>query len=433
MFKLPQIKYNKSVHSLSILLLVALAVRLLAINQSFWLDEAITAMVAKKYTFGQIIGQFSPTDFHPPLYYLFIKSWTSIFGYSEIAIRMVSVLFSLGTGYILYIMAGFLPASLFLLNPLIVYYSIEARMYMMATFLLTLGFYKLEKQKYFLGLIVLIFAFFTFYGTIFMIAAFIVYYLLKNNWRLSMKIGLSVLLALVILLPLLIFQFQNSRLAIESVANWQSVLGVANIKNLILIPVKFSTGRISFDPKWLYYFLALIWVYLTWHKINYKNKKIVLIIVPMFLGFVFSFVSPLFSYFRFLYLIPFWSLVFFNNKTSVLYKHLIVLGFLGWSLLFILNPNYHREDWRSLSLSLQKNATVYGIESSMIGLNYYRPDIKIKDIRRPIKFKDKIWVVPYTTQIYGFDYLAKLHKENFELKQKIAFRELVLESFGQIE
>ena len=108
----------------------AFLIRLIALNQSLWLDEAVTANVVKNFDFAQIISKFSPTDFHPPLYYLFMKLWTNFFGYSEIALRMPSVLFSLLTGYVIYLIGGIWSAAFFLFNPLIVYYSQEARMYM---------------------------------------------------------------------------------------------------------------------------------------------------------------------------------------------------------------------------------------------------------------------------------------------------------------
>src|SRR3989338_7261294 len=149
----------KLIISLSIILLTSFLIRLISLNQSLWLDEATTARVVQQFNFYGIITKFSPTDFHPPLYYLFMKIWTNIFGYSEISLRMPSVLFSLLTGYMIYLIGkkidsgrarmtknsnvGLWSGALFLFNPLIIYYSQEARMYMMATFLLTASLYYL--------------------------------------------------------------------------------------------------------------------------------------------------------------------------------------------------------------------------------------------------------------------------------------------------
>ena len=70
-----------------------------------------------------------------------------MFGYSEIALRMPSILFSLLTGYVVYLIGGIWSAAFFLFNPLIVYYSQEARMYMMVTFFLTASLYYFLKSK----------------------------------------------------------------------------------------------------------------------------------------------------------------------------------------------------------------------------------------------------------------------------------------------
>src|SRR3990167_11022982 len=111
-----------------LIFVLAFLIRLIALNQSLWLDEAITAKVVMSFGFKDIINKFSPTDFHPPLYYLFMKLWTNFFGYSEIALRMPSILFSLLTGYVIYLIGGIWAAVFFLFNPLIVYYSQEAQM-----------------------------------------------------------------------------------------------------------------------------------------------------------------------------------------------------------------------------------------------------------------------------------------------------------------
>src|SRR3989338_7540643 len=154
--------------------LLAFLIRLIALNQSLWLDEAVTANVVKNLGFSQIVSGFSPTDFHPPLYYLFMKLWTNFFGYSEIALRMPSVLFSLLTGYVIYLIGGIWAAVFFLFNPLIVYYSQEARMYMMVTFFLTgaLYFFISKKNQIFFNLFIFL-SLLTFYGSIFLVAAFL--------------------------------------------------------------------------------------------------------------------------------------------------------------------------------------------------------------------------------------------------------------------
>lgn len=50
---------------LLLIIILSLTLRLLSLNQSFWLDEAISANVAKNYSYQNIIASFSSSDFHP--------------------------------------------------------------------------------------------------------------------------------------------------------------------------------------------------------------------------------------------------------------------------------------------------------------------------------------------------------------------------------
>ncbi len=178
---------------LLLILFLALLIRLISLNQSLWLDEATTARVVKEYRVLEIISRFSPGDFHPPLYYLLMKFWTNLFGYSEVTLRLPSVIFSLLTGWIVYHISRLqfsdnnrshseaLRATIFFLfNPLIVYYSQEARMYMMTTFFLTgalFYFFTISslKSQVFFGFFISL-AFLTFYGSIFLIVAFLIFF-----------------------------------------------------------------------------------------------------------------------------------------------------------------------------------------------------------------------------------------------------------------
>src|SRR6476469_11212144 len=63
------------------------------IHRSLWLDEANTVHIADGSP-GQIVGALS-RDVSPPLYYFLLSGWMRLFGDSEIAVRLPSVLFYL--------------------------------------------------------------------------------------------------------------------------------------------------------------------------------------------------------------------------------------------------------------------------------------------------------------------------------------------------
>jgi uncharacterized membrane protein len=129
------------------ILIIAFLMRLINLNQSLWLDEAVQAITAKtslSYIFEEIKG-----DFHPPLYHFLMHFWVRVFGNSEVALRLPSVLFGVGTVWFVYRLGklgklkglGELGALFLATAPFHVFYSQEARMYSMVTFLTAGSFY----------------------------------------------------------------------------------------------------------------------------------------------------------------------------------------------------------------------------------------------------------------------------------------------------
>lgn len=424
------------------ILLIALLIRLISLNQSLWLDEATTAKVVQSYSYINIITKFSPLDFHPPFYYFLMKFWTSIFGLSEISLRMPSVIFSILAGFVIYKIGsilknktvGFWSAAFFLFNPLIVYYSQEARMYMMATFLLSCALYyfikmlQLKNYDFILFNLFCILSFYTFYGSIFFIFAMFFVLFFKKKYRLFIFSCLFFIIGIIPLIPLLYVQFIHSRQALLVVSHWDLALGKASLKNLFLIPLKFSSGRISFSPKILYYAVSGLWALIIWLfvvKAAGKNKIITFLLVfPLILGFVFSFFSPLLQYFRFLYLIVPMSLLIAFSTVKKRMSYFILAGFVCFTFLYLLFPQFHREDWKSLAKFLVGFRSVYMISPSSDPLTYYAPSIVIKDLRtlEGDELEKQVLVIPYTADIYGLDYKKGLMEHGFTYKETKTFR-----------
>ncbi len=440
--------------NIGLVLIVAVLLRLIALNQSLWLDEATTAQTVKHFSYLDLITRFAPTDFHPPLYYLFMKAWTSIFGYSEIALRMPSVIFSLITGWFVYLIgkkiinknSGVWAAAFFLFNPLIVYYSQEARMYMMVTCFLTVAFFLYTSlisstrhsfsKKVLLNFFIAI-SLFTFYGSIFFIAALYLYSILtglprrsstlapRNDvFKLLITIVPGSVIALLILSPLLYKQYMHSKEMLSLVPNWSMVLGTANLKNLLLIPIKFSIGRIQFEPKKLYYLAAGVWTFFVFAYIvigGLKNKMTgFLFSTPLILGFIFSFFTPLLQYFRFVYLIPLYALLIIFGISQKYKRALYLIPFILLSLIYLLMAQFHRENWRALAGTIIPGEPVYMIYSSSDPLRYYldqyKNPSKIHDLRSidtdlTVKM---IVVIPYTADIHGVTYKDQLTKKGYK-------------------
>lgn len=137
-----------------LILTVALGLRLIGLDQSLWLDEAISANVSAM-PIKEIVTNFSVNDFHPPLYYWFLNIWQGLGGREVIFLRFSSIIFSLVTIYFVYLIGkkiknkqtGIEAAILVAVNPLFVYFSQELRMYAMATMWLTIALFFLTKIK----------------------------------------------------------------------------------------------------------------------------------------------------------------------------------------------------------------------------------------------------------------------------------------------
>lgn len=133
---------------LLIITLIALALRLYNLTyHSLWFDEAISVHWARQSVPRILeVGFTLVEDRLPPLYYLLLKGWTSLTGFSETGVRSLSVF----SGLLLIPVVASITRTLFnrrvaimtallvALNPFLLWYSQEARMYAQAALFGTL-------------------------------------------------------------------------------------------------------------------------------------------------------------------------------------------------------------------------------------------------------------------------------------------------------
>src|SRR5206468_11333453 len=133
-------------HVLVGLIALGAALRLWRIgHQSYWLDEAFTANIARR-DFGGMLDGVRHTESTPPLYYVLAWAWERVFGWHEAGLRSLSALFGVAAVPAAYAAArerfshraALLAAALFAVNPYFVWYSQEARAYALLVLLCTL-------------------------------------------------------------------------------------------------------------------------------------------------------------------------------------------------------------------------------------------------------------------------------------------------------
>jgi hypothetical protein len=121
------------------LTLLAAVLRFASIaHQSYWLDES-QAVHELRLPFGAMLHAWSATEWNPPLYLLVAWPWAKVFGTGETGLRALSAVLGIGVIPLLYLSgrdlisarAGVMAAALAAVNPFLIWYSQEAREYML--------------------------------------------------------------------------------------------------------------------------------------------------------------------------------------------------------------------------------------------------------------------------------------------------------------
>lgn len=353
------------------ILLLAFFLRLVTLNQSLWLDEAINVLAAKNLSWFDFVAKYPIGDFHPPGYFALLWPWTRIFGFSEIAVRMPSVIFGVGTVYFTYLLGGrifekkvALLAALFLaVGPLHVFYSQEARMYSLAAFSVALSFHffleliKNKKWSAFGFVMSMVLVLYSDYVAYFIIPAQIAFVFSYKRELIKKYISLVGISALFLLpwLPVFLQQFSIGKSASELSPGWKAVVGGVELKSLALIWVKTLVGRISFTDKALYAGvlggLSILWGLGVVRGLHIRLLSF-WILFPVLFAWGVSFFVPVLSYFRMVFILPAFYLLAafgFSRLPKNVFKISVLLGVLSsitFLSIYYTNPKFQREDWR---------------------------------------------------------------------------------------
>ncbi len=116
--------------------------------QSFHHDEVITVMRVIPGSFTEMLHRVRTSESNPPLYYVLAWGWAKAFGTGEVGIRSLSALFGAATVPVGYLIGrqltsrrtGLILAALVAVNPMLIWYSQEARSYALLVFFGALSF-----------------------------------------------------------------------------------------------------------------------------------------------------------------------------------------------------------------------------------------------------------------------------------------------------
>ncbi|HEV7769197.1 MAG TPA: glycosyltransferase family 39 protein [Solirubrobacterales bacterium] len=131
------------VWALATLTAVGLALRFATLDlQSYHHDEVITAIRVIPGSFSQMLETVKTSESNPPLYYILAWGWAKLFGTGEIGLRSLSALIGAATVPLGYWIgrelagrrAGLVLTAMLAVNPMLIWYSQEARSYVLLLF-----------------------------------------------------------------------------------------------------------------------------------------------------------------------------------------------------------------------------------------------------------------------------------------------------------
>jgi mannosyltransferase len=122
---------------------LGVAVRFASLGvQSYHHDEVITAARVIPGGFTEMLDRVRGSESNPPLYYMLAWGWAKAFGTGEVGLRSLTALFGAATVPVAFLVgrelassrAGLIAAAIVAVNPMLVWYSQEARSYAVLVF-----------------------------------------------------------------------------------------------------------------------------------------------------------------------------------------------------------------------------------------------------------------------------------------------------------
>jgi 4-amino-4-deoxy-L-arabinose transferase-like glycosyltransferase len=395
---------SRYVQTLIFLTVIGLFLRFYNLGfNSLWLDEASTYTISVK-SFADIWQVTASGEFNPPLFY-WAEHVMLMLGNNEIILRFIPALLGVLTIPLFYLIgkefldrnAGLIAASACAFSPFLIYYSQEARAYMMMLFFIALAtvfFLKAMKSgsltHWILFGVFSALAFWAHFYAFVMIAALVLYALIEWAPRIqteltNLKMLVSGVVVFVVLsLPLIIVTLQLFVLRTSSAPTY-------GIQGLGIILETFSQISGMNDIA-MYLLVALFVVGIIQAFYIGKNKAIFLVLITVLtfvISYILSFKMPMLPR----YLI-FLSIVFFIgiaisyravyslwNTRAVVYGFIVVLFVISAPVLAGYYSGYSKEDWRGFSATLQQKTMPGDIVVSVPGyisqpLDYYYSSTK---------------------------------------------------------
>lgn len=429
---------GKEKYLLIFILVLGLVLRLIKINQSFWLDEASQSILSSQ-SISQIWHARS-ADFQPPLFYILSHYWLLI-SHSESWARLLPIFFGLLNILVVYLFAKrinpkiALISALFLsINSFHVYYSQEFRMYSLLCLLGTASMFAFYKKHWSLCIFNALLLY-THYSSVFLIISQFVYVLLFNRKYLK-NLVFYFLTSLTFYLPW-IPQFQKQLSSGVNIDNylpgWRNILSLSPIKALPLILFKFVAGRINLFPKSIYATYIAFVLIITGFGIGMARGKRRLLytwtFVPIIGSILLSFVVPQTQPFRLIFILPALMILFAETTLrfpKFFFAIIIYISLVG-NFVYFTRPRLQREQWRqALSFIRSRPAPMLvKFPGPFAPITWYAGDLETVAVVPTMPAKQKEVSLILNSQlknknnIYLFNYLSDLSDPALVVEQEL--------------
>lgn len=237
MRKVSDIAFSIFVQRWKLVTVVAMAMTLAiamlqSVGHSIWFDEGYSIMLAQR-PIPEIIS-LTAVDAHPPFYYIFLKLWAAVFGWSELSLRFSSAAVGAASVGIMIVLVRrlFSPKvavatiPFLVLAPFLARYNYEIRMYALvgliglaATWVLLIAYRSRSNRWWLLYALLVVLGMYTLYMSVVFWMAHVLWLIYQSRVNkkpvFRQKYWLSFGLAIVLFLPwvsTVLYQLQNSAL-----------------------------------------------------------------------------------------------------------------------------------------------------------------------------------------------------------------------------
>ena len=406
---------------------LSFALRLVLINQSFWLDEAAQALESMR----PLVEQLNISgDFQPPLFHLVVYVLTR-FSHSEWWLRMASVIPGIVTVYFTYKIGEFLGkdkqkgfaigligATLLALSSFHIYFSQELRPYSLAAMWGTLSWYALlvwaervrhnkhelltqAKVLYLCSTVAGLYTMYLYPFLLFSQLSYAVFFQRKLVKEL-VKVSLVALLLFLPWIPSFYYQLQVGGELRLQLPGWDQVVSPPQWKSLLLVMAKFMGGikeiNITlFDVAYYGFPFALtVFLYSRAVKKEKPDHRMLLLVPLVWLGilvcsaWLFSFIIPVLQPKRVLFALPAMylmigvSLTYLSNQKRWLVFAFFIMYQLISVNLYWTRSMYQREDWRTSLITIHQmfsvtdTIVVFGFTGPFAPWDYYKDRLQLQ-------------------------------------------------------